>query len=305
MAPDATRIEKVLTNHTEGIIYVVLAFFLWGILPIYWKLLSVVTPLEILAHRILWSFIFIALFLTITRRSKIMYLLRNGHSRRVLIATSLLIGLNWFTYVFAVNSNRIVEASMGYYINPLVSVFLGLVILKERLNVLQLCALIIALIGVLYSAIDYARVPWIALILAFAFGFYGLLKKTSNLASLPSLMVETMFLCPLALVIIVYQTLLGRSALTTISWGIDLLLIGAGVVTVLPLYWFAEGTKRIHLSSVGFFQYIAPTLMLCVGVFLYNEVFTTTHAVSFGLIWCALLLYTVTLVRGTRNRVSV
>jgi chloramphenicol-sensitive protein RarD len=289
----------------DGVIYTVLAFFLWGIFPIYWKLLNTVPALEILAHRILWSLIFITVFLFITKRLTVGQLLNNASARKVLVSTSLLIGVNWFTYVFAVNSGRIVEASMGYYINPLVSVFLGLVILKERLNALQICALALAIVGVLYITIDYGRFPWIALVLAFAFGFYGLLKKTSQLASLPSLMVETLFLSPVAISVVIYRALRGSGALFSISIGMDFLLIFAGIVSVLPLYWFAEGAKRIPLSSVGFFQYIAPTFMLCIGVFLYHEAFTRTHLISFSLIWCALMIYTLTLVKTKHGSLHI
>ncbi len=289
----------------DGIIYTVLAFFLWGIFPIYWKLLNTVAALEILAHRILWSLIFITVFLFITRRSTVGQLLNNSSARKVLVSTSLLLGVNWFTYVFAVNSGRIVAASMGYYINPLVSVFLGLVILKERLNALQICALALAIVGVLYITIDYGRFPWIALVLAFSFGFYGLLKKTSQLASLPSLMVEMLFLSPIAISVVIYRALRGSGTLFSISIGMDFLLIFAGVVSVLPLYWFAEGAKRIPLSSVGFFQYIAPTFMLSIGVFMYHEAFTRTHLISFGLIWCALIVYTFTLVKADRRSLHI
>lgn len=295
-----SRMEYQYNNNRtriDGIVYTILAFFLWGIFPMYWKLLETIPALEILAHRILWSFVFITLFLFIKNRFMIGQLLNNAHARKVLISMSLLIGVNWFTYVFAVNSGRIVEASMGYYINPLVSVFLGLVILKEKLSALQICALVLAIVGVLYITIDYGQFPWIALVLASAFGFYGLLKKTSRLVSLPSLMVETLFLSPIAISVVIYRALRGSGALFSISIGMDFLLICAGVVTVLPLYWFAEGAKRIPLSSVGFLQYIAPTLMLCIGVFMYHEAFTRTHLVSFGLIWCALMVYTVTLVK--------
>lgn len=288
-------------QHRLGIVYTTIAFSAWGVLPFYWKALHEVPAVEILAHRILWSFIFIFLVLAIRKRIKPREFLRNTRNRNSLIVTSLLIGLNWLTYVYAVNSGRIVEASMGYYINPLFSVFLGVVILKERLNLVQLSAFVLACIGVLYLTIQYGKFPWIAVLLAGAFGLYGLFKKTSNLESLPSLLIETMFLAPIALGIIIYQALIAKGSLFSSSPKIDLLFIFAGVVTTLPLYWFAQGAKRIPLSSVGFLQYIAPTLMLFIGVFLYRETFTLAHGISFGFIWIALTMYSLTLMKTSRS----
>ncbi len=284
-------------QYRVGIVYATVAFFAWGMLPFYWKALGTLPALEILAHRVLWSFVFITVVLAVRKNIQLTTLLKDSKDRRSLVITSVLIGLNWLTYVYAVNSEHIIEASMGYYINPLVSVFLGIAILKERLDLLQVVSFVLACFGVLYLTVDYGRFPWIAVLLACSFGLYGLFKKTSNLRSLPSLMVETMFLSPLALGIIVYQALNGSGSFVSISMKTDFLLIFAGVVTTLPLYWFAQGAKRIPLSSVGFLQYIAPTLMLCIGVFFYNEIFTRAHLISFGLIWIALFLYSLTLMR--------
>jgi chloramphenicol-sensitive protein RarD len=284
-----------------GVVYTAVAFFAWGILPIYWKALERVSAIEILAHRVIWSFVFTSIILIIRKRMFLRRLLMDAKSRRALILTGMLIGLNWFTYVYAVNSARIVEASMGYYINPLLSVVLGIVILKERLNLLQIIAFLLACGGVLYLTIDYGRFPWIALLLACAFGLYGLLKKTTQIESMSSLMIETMFLSPIALGIMLYQISHGRVALFSISVSTDFLLVLAGVITVLPLYWFAQGAKRIPLFSVGFLQYIAPTLMLVIGIFIYNETFTRAHLVSFGFIWIALVLYSLTLVRASES----
>jgi chloramphenicol-sensitive protein RarD len=293
--------KESVRHYRIGIFYTTLAFFTWGVLPLYWKALGSIPAFEILAHRILWSFVFITIVLTVRRNTRVRELLKDIKSRNSLVITSALIGLNWLTYVYAVNSEHIVEASMGYYINPLVSVFLGIVILKERLNLMQIFSFVLACGGVLYLTLDYGRFPWIAVVLACAFGFYGLFKKTSNLESLPSLMIETMFLAPLALGIIIYQAPISGGAIFSMSIKTDLLLIFAGVITTLPLYWFAQGAKRIPLSSVGFLQYIAPTLMLCIGVFLYDEIFTRAHLISFGLIWIALVLYSLTLVRKSRS----
>lgn len=293
--------KERVRQYRIGVVYTAVAFFAWGILPFYWKALESVPAIEILVHRIIWSFVFTSIILIIRKRMFLRRLLMDAKSRRALILTGMLIGVNWFTYVYAVNSARIIEASMGYYINPLLSVFLGIVILKERLNLLQIIAFLLACGGVLYLTIDYGRFPWIALLLACAFGLYGLLKKTTKIESMSGLMIETMLLSPIALGILLFQALRGNIAILNVSRGTDLLLILAGVVTVLPLYWFAQGAKRIPLSSVGFLQYIAPTLMLVIGIFVYNETFTIAHLVSFGLIWIALVLYSLTLVRVSES----
>ncbi len=291
-----------IRQYRLGILYTTVAFFTWGVLPFYWKLLGRVPAFEILAHRILWSLVFVSIVLLLRGRVQVRDLLTDPRKRKFLLTTGALIGINWFTYVYAVNSEHIVEVSMGYYINPLLSVLLGIVVLKERLNFIQVIAFLLACTGVLYLTIGYGRFPWIALLLACAFALYGLFKKVSNVESMPALMIETLVLLPVALGIIFYQMLSGRGALFSLSVSTDFLLIFAGVVTVLPLFWFAEGAKRIPLSNVGFLQYIAPTLMLLIGIFVYSETFTTAHLISFGFVWTGLALYTVTLLRGSGTR---
>lgn len=291
--------ERAKTKR-QGIAYTALAFLVWGLLPVYWKALDRVPALEILSHRIIWSFLLTSGVLLLQGRGDVRRLLRSKARLRSLMITSGLIGLNWLTYIYAVNSDRIVEASLGYYINPLLSVMLGILVLKERLNMTQLVAFLLACSGVVYLTVDYGRFPWIAVLLASAFALYGLLKKTTDVEPMAGLMVETMLLAPAALGVILYQAALGRGALRQLDPRVDVLLIFAGMVTTLPLYWFAQGARRIRLSSVGFLQYIAPTLMLLIGVLLYRESFTAAHAVSFGLVWAGLCLYTLSLFRGAR-----
>ena len=290
--------ERAKTKR-QGIAYTAGAFLLWGLLPIYWKALGRVPALEILSHRIVWSFLLTVAVLVLRRRGNGRWFPARAH-RRSLFVTSALIGLNWLTYIYAVNSDHIVEASLGYYINPLLSVMLGIVVLKERLNPMQIIAFLLACAGVVYLTVDYGRFPWIAVILASAFALYGLLKKTTDVEPMAGLMVETMLLAPVALVVILFQAVTGPGALGRLDWRVDALLVFAGMVTTLPLFWFAQGAKRIRLSSVGFLQYIAPTLMLIIGVFLYHEPFAVAHTVSFSLVWAGLLLYTLSLVRGGR-----
>jgi chloramphenicol-sensitive protein RarD len=294
--------KERIREYRIGIVYTTVAFFVWGVLPFYWKALGSVPAFEILAHRILWSFVFTTIVLVVRRNIQLIELLKDPTTRKSLLITSGLIGLNWFTYVYAVNSERLIEASMGYYINPLLSVCLGIVVLKERLNLLQIIAFLLACAGVLYVTVDYGKFPWIAVVLACAFALYGLFKKTTKVESMPGLMIETLILSPVALGIVFYQMLIGRGALFSMSLSTDSFLIVAGVVTVLPLYWFAQGAKRIPLSSVGFLQYIAPTLMLIIGIFVYSETFTRAHLVSFGFIWVALTLYSLTLIKASRAK---
>jgi len=294
--------KERIREYRIGIVYTTVAFFVWGVLPFYWKALGSVPAFEILAHRILWSFVFTTIVLVVRRNIQLIELLKDPTTRKSLLITSGLIGLNWFTYVYAVNSERLIEASMGYYINPLLSVCLGIVVLKERLDLLQIIAFLLACAGVLYVTVDYGKFPWIAVVLACAFALYGLFKKTTKVESMPGLMIETLILSPVALGIVFYQMLIGRGALFSMSLSTDSFLIVAGVVTVLPLYWFAQGAKRIPLSSVGFLQYIAPTLMLVIGIFVYSETFTRAHLVSFGFIWVALTLYSLTLVKASRAK---
>jgi chloramphenicol-sensitive protein RarD len=291
------RIEAAIKQHMRGVVYTTIAFAAWGLLPFYWRALESVPAFEILAHRIIWSFVFTSVILIIRRRLFLRQLLKDAKKRQALVSSGALIGLNWFTYVYAVNSGHLVEASMGYYVNPLLSVFLGIAVLKERLNLLQVVAFLLACTGVLYLTIEYGKFPWIAILLACAFALYGLLKKTTKVESVSGLMIETLILSPVALGVIFYQVIAGRGVLFSVSRSTDFLLIFGGVVTVLPLYWFAEGAKRIPLSSVGFLQYIAPTLMLLIAVFAFHEQFTYAHLVSFGFVWTGLAIYTVTILR--------
>lgn len=285
----------------KGYGYSIQAYIAWGILPIYWKLIDTVPASEILAHRILWSFVFLFIVLRSKSDFNLKSILNNKKLRNSLIVSSIMIGINWGLYIYAVNNDRIIEASMGYYINPLVSIFLAMVFLKERLDKLKIIALIFAVLGVLYTTIHYGKFPWIAMYLAFSFGFYGLLKKTTKLDSLRSLTVETLFLAPFSLLFIVFKGFKGTGQISTGSIKIDILLIVAGIVTTMPLLWFSKGAKRIPLTSVGFLQYIAPSLMLILGIFVYKEKFTKEHFVSFGLIWIALILYSISLIRSIRK----
>jgi chloramphenicol-sensitive protein RarD len=213
------------------------------------------------------------------------------HNVLIFLVTSFLLAGNWLIYIWAVNSNQIVEASLGYFINPLVNVCLGMVFLRERLYRSQIISVVLALAGVLLLTLQYGRLPWIALVLAVTFGTYGLLRKTAEAESMVGLLFDTGFLAPIFLLYLIFLAAHGSGALVSINLKTDILLVGAGVVTAVPLLLFAYGARRIRYSTVGFLQYIAPTGQLLIGVLLYREQFTRAHGIAFGLVWVALLLY--------------
>jgi chloramphenicol-sensitive protein RarD len=279
-----------------GAIYASFSYLLWGLLPIYWKLLGHVKADEILANRVLWSFLFMILLLMVTRKWRAFIettkeLINNKKQLMALTVASILISINWFVYIWAVNNGHMIETSLGYYINPLVSVILGVVVLKEKLSKIQIASFIIALTGVLILTIAYGKVPWVSLILALSFGLYGLAKKLIKVESAIGLTLETMVVAPIGLIYILFLFLNHTNSLWNISVGTDLLLIGAGVATAVPLLYFAKGAQRIPLSMLGYIQYLAPTITLFLGIFIYHEAFTKYDFVAFICIWIALAVY--------------
>jgi chloramphenicol-sensitive protein RarD len=280
-----------------GVIYAILAYTSWGILPLYWKLADQVPASEILMHRIFWSFFFLILVLLISSRwtpfiTECKRIIKNKTSMLLIIAAALLITSNWFIYIWAVNNEQTVEASLGYYINPLVSVLLGVIVLKEIFAFWQGVSFFIAGIGVLILTVNFGGIPWVALGLAFTFGFYGLVKKMAKLGPIVSLTIETLLMMPVALFYLTSLQVSGDAAFINGGMTLTIILIGAGVITAMPLLWFAESTARIPLFMVGFFQYIAPTIQLVIAIFLFREPFSVVHLVSFSFIWLALLLFT-------------
>lgn len=279
------------------------AFLLWGILPVYWKLIISVPSDQIIAHRVLWCFLFLVLVLIFAGRSRgFLRELRGVMARPKQLAglftASLLISINWYLYIWAVNSGRIVETSLGYYINPLVSVLFGIVFLKERLSLWQIVSFLLALVGVLIMTLSLGTVPWVSLALAVSFGMYGLFKKIVCLDAINGLTMETMIITPLALAFLIYAY---KSGTLVFNFGfslISILTVGAGVVTAVPLLLFAGGTNRLPLYAVGFLQYLSPTISLLLGVFLYHESFTAVHLVSFSLIWAALIIFSLATARS-------
>ena len=271
------------------------AYVLWGTLPIYWKLLGQVPALEVLAHRIIWSFLFLLLLIlcngNLTNfKQEVRGLLSRRREALAMLAASLLISGNWLVYIWAVQSNRIVESSLGYYINPLVSIALGLIFLKERLSFWQKNACLLALVGVLHLTWQFGSVPWIALFLAVSFGLYGLCKKIIRIGAINGIALETLLVSPLALFFLSRLELSGDAAFMQNGPLIALLCIGTGIITATPLILFAKGVKKLPLKVIGFVQYLSPTLALLIGIFVYNEPFTLTHLIAFSFIWGALAL---------------
>lgn len=280
-----------------GAAYALSAYFMWGLFPLYWILFNQVPALEILAHRIFWSLIFMFVLLMASKTlgnfiQQLKSLLVRPKLLFFVFIASVLISVNWLVYIWAVNNGHVIESSMGYYVNPLVSILLGIVFLKEKLTVWQLVAFLLAAAGVLIQTINFGQVPWIALSLALTFGFYGLAKKLIHIAPSMELTFETLFVVPAALIYLIYLQQAGVAAFGTESWLTTLLLIGTGVVTAVPLLFFAEGAQRISLTMVGFFQYITPTMQLIIGIVIYREPFHLIQLVSFSFIWLGLIVFT-------------
>ena len=292
-------------SYNQGIVYALACYVVWGLVPIFWKAITGVPAVNVLAHRIVWSFAFLLIWVLITNlRTFINYVKQPRLLFRLGLA-GFIVSANWGIYIYAVESNHIIEAGLGYYINPLINVFLGYVFLKERLATMQKVAVVLALTGVTYFAISYGKFPWISLALAITFGLYGLLKKKTNLESIPALTIETMMVCPFALAFLFYTSETGAvtpffptSAITS------LLLIASGIVTAIPLFWFGKSAQVIPLSTMGFIQYLCPTLQLLLGVFVYGETFGMEYLICFACVWAGLLFYTISILTGKKVTIA-
>ncbi len=286
-----------------GLLYTTGAFLLWGAVPVYWKMLRDVPALEILAHRVVWALVLVFIWMTVRRRwHELLAVLRRPRTVAALLASTVFIAVNWGLFVWAVNTGRVLSTSLGYYINPLVNVLLGFVVLHERLNRRQWTAVALAAIAVALMTLRLGRLPWISLVLAFSFALYGLLRKTVHADAVVGLAFETGALAPLAAGYLVLLNHRGTGALGHSDPTTDFLLVAAGAVTAVPLILFTLGVRRIPLSTAGLLQYIAPTCTFLLAVFLYDEAFTLTHAIAFGFIWTALGIYSFDLRQRLRAR---
>lgn len=280
-----------MKNYGKGIWYAIGAYSLWGLFPLYWHLITQVSAVEILAHRVFWSAVFMLILSWQIYKIKLKPIVMNWKQMKFLLITGFLIAANWGVYIWAVNNNHIVDASLGYYINPLINVIFGYLFLGERLNKLQKIALFLALIGVTYLTIDFGKVPIIALFLAFTFAAYGLLRKKAKVDAIPALAIETVMIVPIALTLIIMPFLNHTNTYELSQGSTILLLIGAGPATAIPLILFGKATETVPLSILGFIQYFSPTLQLLIGLFVFKEPFTTAHFICFGFIWAGLILF--------------
>jgi chloramphenicol-sensitive protein RarD len=295
-----------------GVVYGILAYSFWGLVPIYFKAVARVPALEVLAHRVVWSALFLVAFsLWRSRRRDLLAVWRDRGTMLTLGATTLLIATNWYTFIWAVAHNHILQASLGYYINPLVNVSLGFLFLRERLRPAQRLAVALAAAGVLYLGVSYRQVPHIALTLALSFGFYGLLRKTVRADALVGLTIETVMLLPLAAAFLTIRhesgTLVFLHGVSRLGMAakqakvLDWLLVAAGLVTALPLLWYANAVRRLRLATIGFLQYISPSLQFLLAVIAFGEPFGRANAIAFACIWTALAVYSVDALRAARG----
>ncbi|MBQ4890051.1 EamA family transporter RarD [Shewanella sp. MMG014] len=292
-------------EHRKGVALAICAYCLWGIAPLYFKLLSDVSALETLAHRVVWSFIFIIILMQFLGGfSRLTTLLKKPKQLLVLALTSVLIAANWLIFIWAINNDQMLDASLGYFINPLFNVLLGMVFLSERLRKLQWAAVALASIGVLIQLISFGSIPLVSLALAASFGFYGLLRKKVNIDAKTGLLVETAILLPIALGYLALTLDTASANMLTNDMTMNLTLIAAGIVTTVPLLCFAGAAMRIPLSMLGFFQYIGPSIMFILAIFLYKEPFDIEKGITFGFIWSALVVFTTDMALQRRRRLK-
>jgi chloramphenicol-sensitive protein RarD len=302
-------VEQEKSHQSTALIAGVAAFTTWGLIPGYWKLLKAVPATEILAHRFVWTSLFLVVLLTWQRRWK--EVKANARSPRAVLyclASGSAVSINWFLFIWAVNIGRVIETSLGYFMTPLINVLFGAVFFRERLNSRQLLSVSLAAFAVLNLTFGYGRFPWVALSLCSSFGVYGLLRKKSGTAAIPGLFFETILLLPIAITYLVFlklntQLVFGRGG----AW-LTLLLPTTGIVTALPLVWFGHAARHLPLTTIGFLQYLSPTGSFLLGLFAYHEVFTRAHLLTFSLIWVALAIFSldaVTRWRSVRKRAAV
>lgn len=302
-SPSPTPAADPAAETRRGVAFAGAAFLFWGLSPIYWKALGAVPASEVLAHRVVWSMVLLVAMLVARRRGReLLAAVRRRRTLATLVVTTALIAVNWYVYIWAMAAERVLEASLGYFINPLVNVLLGVVFLRERLSRPQAAAVALAAVGVAVLTVEVGRVPWVALILAASFGVYGLLRKTVDAGPQVGLAIETALLTPLALLWLGRLHGAGGGAFGG-GGGLatDLLLVGAGAVTVVPLVWFTQGARLLPLSALGLIQYLAPSIQFLLAVLVYREPFTAIHLAAFAVIWAGLAVFTWDLRRRVRR----
>ncbi|MCQ9086275.1 EamA family transporter RarD [Vibrio harveyi] len=286
----------------QGVLLAIGAYTMWGIAPIYFKSIAEVSPLEILSHRVIWSFFLLAALLHFGRHWRsVRDIIKNKTKMMFLVSTAILVGANWLIFIWAVNSNHMLDASLGYYINPLINVLLGMVFLGERLRKLQWFAVVLAACGVLVQLFVFGSVPVVAIALAMSFGCYGLLRKKVSVEAQTGLFIETLVMLPAAAIYLLFIASSPTSNMLDNPMQLNTLLIAAGVITTLPLLCFTGAATRLKLSTLGFFQYIGPSLMFLLAVLIYGEPFTSDKAITFAFIWGALVVFSFDGLRNNRK----
>ena len=287
-----------MSAQRRGFLLGVAAYVMWGLFPLYWPLLEPAGAVEILAHRVAWSMLtMVALTLLLRRTSQLRGILRSRRSLALLTVAAVVIAFNWGGFIYGVNAGRVVEVSLGYFINPLVTVLLGVVVLGERLRPVQWAAMGLAGVAVVVLAVDYGHPPWIAILLAFSFGTYGLAKKKAGLQAVESLTFETIVLFPVALGWLVWLAISGQGHFTTDGIGHGVLLMTTGLVTAVPLICFGAAAIRIPMTTIGLLQYLAPTLQFAIGLLVFDEAMTEVKWIGFALVWVALVVFTLDTLR--------
>ena len=303
MPSPAKHFSSAAQEDRSGLIAGIAAFATWGLIPVYWKLLSKLPATEILAHRFVWTTAFLVGLLSWQHRwPEVREATRSRRALFFCLASGLAISVNWLFFIWAVNVGRVIETSLGYFMTPLVNVLLGATFLRERLTRWQLVSVLLALVGVLNLTLGYGKFPWLALTLCVSFGLYGLLRKKSGVRPIPGLFLETTLLTPIAAGYLIYLQRAGNSTLSSASWSFVLLLISTGIVTGLPLVWFGHAARHLRLTTVGFLQYLSPSCSFFLGVFLYHEPFTRAHLITFIFIWVALVIFTAEAIWRWRTR---
>jgi chloramphenicol-sensitive protein RarD len=298
--------SKSKFHETSGVLAGIGAFVTWGVIPGYWKLMRVVPATEILAHRYVWTMVFLTGLLTWQRRwAEVRSNLQSRRAVGYCFISGCTISINWFFFIWAVNMGRIIETSLGYFMTPLVNVLFGALFLGERLTKVQFASVCLAGLAVLNLTLGYGQFPWVAILLCVSFGIYGLVRKQSGTAAIPGLFFETALLAPIALAYLTLLQTRGQLVFARDGWPLSALLLTTGFVTAIPLVWFGHAARHLRLTTVGFLQYLSPTCSFLLGVFVYHEPFSRAHLITFSLIWLALIVFTaeaVTRLRTERRR---
>lgn len=295
-----------MSESRRGFLLGAAAYAMWGLFPLYWTLLRPSGSVEILAHRVFWSLIVMtALVVALRRRRKFVAILADPRTRTILMLAAVVIAVNWGAYIWGVNNGHVVETSLGYFINPLVTVLMGVVVLGERLRAVQWVAMAIATVAVVALTVELGRPPWVALVLAFSFGSYGLAKKQANAGAVESLALETLVMAPVALGYLLFLGSRGDSTFGTSGTGHALLLVSTGIVTAIPLICFGAAATRVSMTTIGLLQYLAPTLQFALGVFFFDEAMPPIRLAGYCLVWVALVIFTYEAVTHRRRQLRL